>query len=130
MARWAVLGAVALTTIATPAAAQTMTVQQFLDRVAAVKALGPAGLLSDDMTALKAEMAAVTRAYAADKQASAQAGKPISCAPEGAKIRQAEFMAAFEAIPAAQRGMSLKQAFYGIVAKRFPCPVAGGRPKS
>lgn len=79
---------------------------------------------SPDIKLLKGEMETVANAYRADIQGARAAGrKPHSCPPPKGKanIGSKELMAEFEAIPAAQRGMSVKSAFYAMMKKRFPC---------
>lgn len=119
MKRWML--AVALVSV--PAAANAMTVQEFLAKANALKAKGIFALGSSDIGLLKGEVAGIQKQWSADAAAAKRAGKPLACpAPGVKKMSQKEFIGALEAIPQAQRGMSMKAAFYGILRKRYPCP--------
>jgi len=97
-----------------PMSAQAMSVAEFLAKANALKARGFLAIGSPDIKLLKGEMEGVANAYRADIR---------SCPPPKgkAKIGSKELIAEFEAIPAAQRGMSVKSAFYAMMKKRFPC---------
>ena len=112
----------AIVLVAMPVNAHAMSVREFLAKVSGLKAKGILAIGSPDIALLKTEMSGVSAAFKADLEASRKAGKPIACPPTGGKMSQSELMSAFEAIPPAQRGMSVKAAFYGIVRKRYPCP--------
>jgi hypothetical protein len=117
-----VFAAAALTLVATPASA--MNVAEFLAKAKALQAKGMFAAFSSDVTLLKNEMAGITAAYRTDIEGARAAGrKPHSCPPprNQVKLPPAEFIAELEKIPAAQRGMSMKAAFYGIMARRYPC---------
>jgi hypothetical protein len=111
-------------TLLLPASAQAMSVAEFLAKANALKARGFLAIGSPDIKLLKSEMEGVANAYRADIRSARAAGRtPHSCPPPKgkAKIGSKELMAEFEAIPAAQRGMSVKSAFYAMMKKRFPC---------
>ena len=109
--------------IAVPASAQAMTVHEFLTKASALKKKGVFALMSSDIGVLKGEVAGIMKDYAADSAAAKRAGRPLICPPAGTKkMSQGEFMKSLEAIPPAQRDMSMKTAFYGILKKRYPCP--------
>jgi hypothetical protein len=117
-----VIVAAALCCVAAPA--QAMSVQEFLGKIDGLKAKGMMALISPDIGLLKGEMKQVTDAYRADLQAARAAGRaPHSCPPPKgkAKIGRDELIAEFRAIPPAQRGVSVKAAFYAMMKKRFPC---------
>lgn len=117
--RWSI--AVALLIV--PASAQAMTVHDFLAKANALKKRGVFALMSPDIGVLKAEVAGIMTDYRADAAFARRAGRPLACPPPGErKMSQAAFLEALEAIPPAQRGMSMKAAFYGILKKRYPCP--------
>jgi hypothetical protein len=119
-----ILAVMAGAVLLVPVSAQAMTVAEFLAKANALKAKGFMALGSPDIKLLKGEMEGVADAYRADIVAARQAGRtPHSCPPPKgkAKIGSKELMAEFEAIPAAQRGMSVKTAFYAMMKKRFPC---------
>lgn len=107
-----------------PASAQAMSVAEFLAKANALKAKGFLALGSPDIKLLRGEVETAANAYRADLRAARTAGRaPHSCPPPKgqAKIGSKEVMAEFEAIPAAQRGMSVKTAFYAMMKKRYPC---------
>lgn len=120
----AMMTAIAVAAMLLPVSAQAMSVAEFLAKANALKAKGFLALGSPDIKLLKGEMEGVANAYRADIVAARQAGRaPHSCPPPKgqAKIGSKELLAEFEAIPAAQRGMSVKSAFYAMMKKRFPC---------
>lgn len=101
-----------------------MTVAEFLAKANALKARGMFAMMSSDIGLLKAEMAGIADAYRGDIAAARAAGrKPHSCPPPKgqSKMGSSEFLAELEKIPQARRGISMKAAFYGIMARRFPC---------
>ena len=107
-----------------PASAQAMSVAEFLAKANALKARGFLAIGSPDIKLLRSEVERASDAYRNDLAAARTAGRaPHSCPPPKgkAKIGSNELMAEFEAIPAAQRGMSVKSAFYARMKKRFPC---------
>lgn len=105
-----------------PASAQAMTVHEFLTKANALKARGIFALGSSDIGVLKGEMAGIVKTWQADSVIARNAGRPLACPPPRAKkMSQNEFLKTLEGIPQAQRGMSMKAAFYGIMRKRYPC---------
>lgn len=110
-----------------PATAQAMTVAEFLAKANALKAKGLFALGSADIGLLKSEMETVGAAYRADIEGARKAGRtPDSCPPPKgsakAKLGGKAFLADLQAIPPAQaRITSMKDAFYAIMRKRFPC---------
>lgn len=119
------LFATALIFAATLSSAQAMTVAEFLAKAEAIKAKGMMAMMSSDTGVLRNEMKSASTAYRTDIDAAQKAGKPAhSCPPPKGKgsISSEDVMAEFNAIPAAQRArMSVKDAFYGIMKKRYPC---------
>lgn len=104
--------------------AQSMPVRIFLAKADALKKKGPLALFSGDLKLLKAEVTSSATAYAADVRAARKAGKlKHSCPPVGTKLpmNSDELLAYFNSIPPAQRNMSVKAAFYGMMAKKYPC---------
>ena len=108
-----------------PLPAQAMSVADFLAKAAALKAKGMGALFAPELKQVKAEMEGVSNAYRADLAAQRAAGQPPhSCPPPKgkAKIGSEEFIGEFQAVPPAQRGStSVKQVFYAMMKKRFPC---------
>jgi hypothetical protein len=114
--------AAALCVAAVPA--QAMSVSEFLAKAHALKARGIWAMGSPDIKLLQDEMAGIRMAYRADLARSAAAHtKPHSCPPpQGkAKMSSTEFIAELERIPPAQRGMSMRTAFYAMMKRRYPC---------
>ncbi|WP_084583509.1 hypothetical protein [Sphingomonas azotifigens] len=116
------LAAGGLMLVAVPA--QAMSVAEFLAKVNALKAKGAMAMFSSDVGVLKQEIDGASTAYRGDLAAEVAAGKkPSSCPPPKgqAKISSNDLIAAFEKIPPAQRGMSVKVAFAAMMEQRFPC---------
>lgn len=113
-------GAAALT-LMLPVAANAMSVADFLGKADALKAKGMRAMFSSDIGLLKAEVQNAATAYRAD----VAAGKPPkSCPPPkgSAKMSSDELMANFRTIPAAQqKTTAVREAFYAMMTKRFPC---------
>jgi hypothetical protein len=110
---------------ATALQAQSMPVSTFLSKANALKKKGPLALFSSDIKVLKAEVTNSAKAYGKDIGAARKAGKPMdSCPPAGTKvsINPNELLGYLNSIPPAQRNMSFKAAFYGMMKKRYPCP--------
>jgi hypothetical protein len=109
---------------ATALQAQAMPVSTFLTKASALKSKGPLALLSGDFKLLKAEVNNSAQAYAKDVQSARKAGKLThSCPPAGTSLsmNSDELLGHFNAIPPAQRSMSVKAAFYDLMKKKFPC---------
>ena len=107
-----------------PVSAQAMSVAEFLAKANALKSKGFLAMGSPDIKLLRAEVERASGAYRSDLATAKAAGRaPHSCPPPKgkAKIGSKELMAEFETIPTAQRGMSVKSAFYAMMKKRFPC---------
>jgi hypothetical protein len=104
-----------------PAAAQAMTVAEFLGKAEKLQARGMMAMFSSDIGLLKAEIKGASVAYRAD----VAAGKPPqSCPPALGTVKTSsdELLAAFRAVPAAERTrLSVRAAFSNYMAKRFPC---------
>lgn len=107
-----------------PVQAHAMTVATFLAKANGLKAKGILAMGSPDIGLLRNEMQRVAEAYRADVTRARAAGRtPHSCPPPKGqgKIGAKEVMAEFEAIPPAQRNVSVKTAFYAMMKKRYPC---------
>ena len=105
--------------------AQNMPVSTFLAKADALKKKGPLALFSGDIKVLKAEIQNSAKAYGTDVRAARKAGRLThSCPPESTTLsmNSNELLGYFGSIPPAQRGMSVKSAFYGMMAKKYPCP--------
>lgn len=107
-----------------PVSAQAMSVAEFLAKANALKAKGFLAMGSPDIKLLRTEVERASDAYRSDLATAKAAGRaPHSCPPPKGKARigSKELIAEFEAIPAAQRGISVKSAFYAMMKKRYPC---------
>lgn len=114
--------AAALCLVAAPA--QAMTVAEFLAKAKALQSRGLLAIGSPDIKLLKDEMQGIADGYRADLEAARKAGrKPHSCPPPKGQVKMdgKQLFAELEKIPVAQRGMSMKTAFYGIMKRRYPC---------
>lgn len=106
-----------------PALAQDMTVAEFLARADLVRK-GGAPADSAAVNLLREETVAAMRDYRADIARQNAAGEtPHSCPPPrgGTGLGSNEVIRAFNAIPPDQRGVSVKDAFYAMMLKRYPC---------
>lgn len=122
MRKYLVLAAAGFGLLAAPANA--MTVAEFLAKAKALQAQGVLAAFSSDVSLLKNEMAAISAAYRGDLEGARRVGrKPHSCPPPKGQVKlpPKEFIAELEKIPPARRGISMKAAFYGIMARRYPC---------
>ncbi|HLL58947.1 MAG TPA: hypothetical protein VK391_03545 [Allosphingosinicella sp.] len=102
-----------------------MPVSTFLAKANALKSKGALAVFSGDLKLLKAEVNNSAKAYGNDVKAARKAGKLThSCPPAGTKLsmNSDELLGYFNSIPPAQRNMSVKTAFYGLMKKKFPCP--------
>ncbi len=118
----------ALALVAMPGAAQAMTVEQFLGKVAALKKKGLFAIGSPDIGLLKSEMTTIATAYRGDLNAARTAGRtPHSCPPakrtKGASMTAKNFLSDLEKIPPAERARTnMETAFYAMMKRRYPCP--------
>lgn len=121
MLKFVIAGALALAPVAA-ANAQAMTVATFLGKVDGLKKKGPMALFSGDIKVLKGEVQNSAKQLRAEQNAAKSAGrKAATCMPEKATTDQKELLAYFEAIPPAQRGATVKQAFASLMRKKYPC---------
>jgi hypothetical protein len=117
--------ALLLATMPVAAHAQTMTVAEFLAKAEALQKKGAMALFSSDIGRLKGEIQGSGKQLRDEQLAARKAGrKPTFCPPEKGKgsINSNELLAHFNAIPPAQRGMSVKAGFAGLMRKKYPCP--------
>jgi hypothetical protein len=118
---------IGLATIAVivPVTAHAMSVAEFLAKTDALKAQGVLAMASPDIGLLRGDIATASDAYRAGLAAEVAAGrKPSSCPPPKgtAKVTSDDIIAAFRAIPAAQRPRTTtKTAFAAFMTKRYPC---------
>jgi len=107
--------------LAAPAQA-AMTVAEFIAKANSLSAKGPMAIFSSDLGLLKREMTGVAQQLKAEGERRRAAGlPPRACPPKGAKMGPSELMAAMNAIPPADRGISLKDGFVRAMSTRFPC---------
>lgn len=109
-----------------PAAAQAMSVAEFLAKADALKAKGVLALASPDIATLRNEIVAAGTVYRAGIDADIAAGrKPKSCPPPKGKtgVNSDDIIASFSKIPVAKRAKtSTAAAFAAFMTKRYPCP--------
>lgn len=107
--------------LAAPASAE-MTLGQFLVKANALKAKGMMAVFSKDLKPVMAEMKSASAQLKAEGERRKAAGQPpIACPPKGAKMKSDEFLAMLNAVPPAQRGVSLKDGLARAMATKFPC---------
>lgn len=112
--------AVAAVTLSAPAAA--MDVATFIAKGEALQAKGMLAMFSSDLKVVREEAKEASRLYQLDKQARAKAGlPPISCPPPGAKLGAMEFFDELKKMPAAERGMPMKDGMAWVSRRKFPC---------
>lgn len=103
------------------ASAQEMTVATFVTKAEALQAMGPAAMFSDDVAALKAEVARAAAAY----RAHVETGRPPrSCPPPkgSTQITSDQLLAHFRSIPQSKRKTTtVRAAFFNYATGRFPC---------
>jgi hypothetical protein len=107
------------------AQAQSTTVAEFLAKTEMLRTGGAAALQSPDIVHLRTEMKAVTEGYRADLARQRTAGEPPhSCPPPRgqAKLGSNDLIREFRGIPVAQRGINIRDAFYAMMLKLYPCP--------
>lgn len=110
-----------------PATVHAMSVADFLAKAERLKARGFLAIGSPDLKLLMTEMKAVGAAYRADTTGARAAGRtPHSCPPpkgsKQARLGSEAFLTELRAIPPADRERtSMKDAFYAIMKRRFPC---------
>ncbi|MEO5938037.1 MAG: hypothetical protein ABIQ43_03400 [Sphingomonas sp.] len=116
--------ATAAALIVLPATAQAMDVATFLAKASALESKGIFAIGSPDIALLKNEVTTAATAYRADIAADAAAKRrPRACPPPigKASVKSNDLVASFQTIPPAQRGISVKTAFYRFMDNRFPC---------
>jgi hypothetical protein len=106
------------------ACGQAMPVSTFLGKADALQKKGAMALFSSDIGKLKAEVVNSGKQLRAEQIGAQKAGRKVGyCMPERgkSKIGSNEVLAHFRSIPAAQRGMTVKAAFAGLMRKKYPC---------
>ena len=106
------------------AQAQTMPLNQFLNKATELEKKGVMAMFSSQASELKRELSASSKLLKAERlAASAEGKKPAFCPPEKSSITNIEIMTHFRGIPAAERDrMRTKDAFRSLLAKKYPCP--------
>lgn len=109
---------------ASPVLAQSMPLSTFLVKADALEAKGPLALMSSDLPIIKSEVKASMTNYRALLTAQKAAGKPLhSCPPAKGRFDSDDMMAAFRAVPVAQRNnITVQSALFAMMKKRHPCP--------
>lgn len=99
-----------------------MNVATFLAKAEALQKKGPMALLSKDIGVLKREVVGSGKLLKAEREAATKAGRtPAYCPPPKASFNSNELLAHLRAIPPQQRGMSIKDAFSGMMRKKYSC---------
>ena len=115
--------ALAIVAVALPASATAMPVSTFLAKSEALMKKGPMAVFSGDIGLLRGEMKTSFGQLRAEQIAARKAGaKPASCMPDKVGVKPNELLGYLRSIPAAQRGMPMKDALGGWMAKKYPCP--------
>ena len=105
-------------------AAPEMTAGQFLDAMNKAESLGPAALLSSDVTKLRAESERVINIYRSDIARQEKAGgAKHSCPPPQGKGRMKgdELKVHLVSLSPAQRSRPFRVALYDFMKKKYPC---------
>lgn len=115
------IGAALAAGLAAPVNAR-MTLAEFLPRANALQAKGMGAIFSRDLRPVMNEMKAVSAEMRAEAEQRRAAGLPKrACPPAGTKIGSDELLKMLNAIPPAQRGISVKEGMIRVMAQRFPC---------
>ena len=106
---------------AAPAVA-SMTLAEFLPKANALQAKGVGALFSRDLRPVMNEMRQVSREMKEEAERRKAAGLPRrACPPTGTKLDSDQLLAMLNAIPPAERGISVKEGLVRVMAQRFPC---------
>ena len=112
----------ALVALTPLAAAQAMPVSDFLTKAETLKKKGPMALFSSDYKKLKGEVQNAGQVVRAREAADRKAGrKPATCLPNKDATDSDELLAYFKSIPPAQRNISVNDAFFNLMKRKFPC---------
>lgn len=115
------IGALLVVSLAVPLQA-AMTLAEFLPRANRLQAKGPMAIFSGDLKPVMNEMRTVGRELKAEGERRKAAGLPRrSCPPEGTKLDSKQILAMLNAIPPADRGISVKDGLLRVMAARYPC---------
>jgi hypothetical protein len=117
-------GAIAIAALsASSAMAQSMPLSTFLTKADGLEAKGPLALMSPDLPLVKKEVQGSMKNYRAMIIAQKASGKPAhSCPPEKGALDSDQMMAAFRAVPVAQRkSLTVQAALFSMMKKRYPC---------
>ncbi|PAX08119.1 hypothetical protein [Sphingomonas lenta] len=107
--------------LAAPASAE-MTLGQFLVKANALKAKGMMAVFSKDLKPVMAEMKSASAQLKTEGERRKAAGLPMrTCPPKGTTMTSDELLAMLNAIPPAERGISLKDGLVRVMSAKFPC---------
>lgn len=119
--RKVVLGFVLAVGVAAPAQA-AMTLAEFLTKANALHAKGAMAIFSSDLKPVMNEMRSSFEQLKLEGERRKAAGlPPRTCPPKGGKLDSKELLAMLNSIPAAQRGISVKDGLLRAMSQRFPC---------
>lgn len=112
----------ALTSGLAGSAGAEMTVAQFLPKANALKGKGMMAVFSKDLKPVMNETRSAFQQLKAEGERRKAAGlPPRACPPAGTKLGSDDLLAMLNAIPSAERGMSLKDGLVRAMSARFPC---------
>lgn len=113
----------AIVLLASPIAADAMPVSTFLAKSDALMKKGTMAVFSSDLGLLRGEVKTSFARLRAEQAAARKAGRtPASCMPAKVPVAANALLDHLRTIPAAQRGMQVKEALGGWMAQRYPCP--------
>ena len=109
--------------MASASPALAMDVATFLARAEKLQKKGPFALFTSEYRALKREAENAGDQLKAERVALLKAGRPTPyCPPETGSLGSSELLAAFRAIPPADRPRtSVKDGMRAYLAKKWPC---------
>ena len=107
--------------LAAPAHA-AMTLGEFLAKANALHAKGAMAIFSRDLKPVMNEMKGAFAALKTEGERRKAAGlPPRACPPAGTKLDSKQLLAMLNAVPSAERGMSVKDGLLRAMSQRFPC---------
>lgn len=116
-----VLGLVLAVGIAAPAHA-AMTLAEFLTKANALHAKGAMAIFSSDLKPVMNEMRSSFDQLKVEGERRKAAGlPPRACPPKDTKLDSKQLLAMLNAIPPAERGISVKDGLLRAMSQRFPC---------
>lgn len=108
---------------APPLSAQDISVKDLLARADAVRALGPLAAESEELAAMKRDIARIARGYRTMLTQSTGRGEPPhSCPPPRSGLTSSDLFGALGAVPPEKRAeMGVSMVYAELMKKRYPC---------